>query len=92
MYIGVQGHESIEDAGCGEPCFELKARSRDRTIETSYALEVGCYPTKQASPKPFISYWAFIPTPRPDGLEMGLHLISLFEAPPYAYVSRMVRT
>ncbi len=83
-------HESIEDAGCGEPCFELKARSRDRTIETSYALEVGCYPTKQASPKPYICYRAIIPTPRT--LEVGFHLIRFSEAPPYAYVSRMVRT
>ncbi len=46
MYIGVQGHESIEDAGCGEPCFELKARSRATNQNAKNALEVGCYSTK----------------------------------------------
>ena len=43
------------------------------------ALEVGCYPTKQASPKPYISYRALIPTPRT--LEVGFRP-RLSEAPP----------
>ena len=37
---------------------------------------------KQASPKPYVFYRAIIPTPRPDDLEVGFHLISLYEASP----------
>ena len=66
---------------------ENPTSSRQRGVGTepskhAYALEVGCYQTKQASPKPYFAVCPLTPLLVRPGLEVGLHTFRLSEAIP----------